>query len=314
MPFTAVGLLLYHHLITVKLKKISRTYQISQCKTNQLKSLQEEFGHSIQFSRMPTGNAINGARWFIRQIFIYFPFEWPVVAYYKIRIMWFCLNYRSLEEMYKNFEGNKIQKPLTSHTSLLLKRDIATWFSMLKAHPLEVMALTLSMPVTIPIGIFLNLHFTIYALTMEGNNEPKDIIEYGPTDYTRTRGNHKSFFSLIMRKIVTIAQHGHMINKRPWLIKKWGHIKLRTEKEMFSTKIIESNTIPAFPDFEIYLEKIGCFAIKWATNDSDADGTIALIDKLEELSFDFSKDEEKFNASLTKKWNDTLSFFYMHGN
>ena len=48
----------------------SRTQQNGTERTN---SLREEFEHSIQFSKMLTGNSLNGARWLLRQFFIYLP-------------------------------------------------------------------------------------------------------------------------------------------------------------------------------------------------------------------------------------------------
>lgn len=283
-------------------------------------SLQEEFGHSIQFSKMPIGNALNGVRWMIRQFFIYFPYEWPVAAYYKIRILWFCLNYNMLEEMYGEHEKSpQKNKKFPVSFAKLFVQDVKSGFIIFKCLPIPILLLMISSPVTIPIGVILNFHFTVHVLKIEKNDESKEItkkeiIEHGLTAYTTSLAE-KNGFSSFMRGFIVIVQHQYMMSRRPWLVRKWVHIKFKTEKLMFDKQIIKNNKIPAFQDFDGYIEKIGSFAVRWATGDIGLMDGMKIVDALEGVTYKFDEHVDvALEARLINVWSDTLNFFYMHGN
>jgi hypothetical protein len=285
---------------------------VQQNATERINSLREEFGHSIQFSKMLIGNSLNGARWLLRQFFIYLPYKAPISAYYKLRFVWFCVNYDLVESMYK--EEQKTALPLEINklafkTKALIAQDFKSFIFMFRHLPLPAILLFISMPITVPIGIFLNRHFTVYAFA----SDKKVIVEHGASAYTTTLAEHKGFNKL-MRTIVTIVQHGYMINRRPWIIKDWVHIKFSAEKEMYEKLPAINSENPAFPDFSIYINKISAFAISWAgckrIKKSDRIAT-ALRQLVNTKNVELLEIE---NVDGIDDWNNTLGFFYMHGN
>lgn len=323
------------------------------------KSLQEEFGHSIQFSKMAVGNALNGARWLIRQFFIYFPFELPVRTYYKLRFLWFCINYTMLESMYKEVQrSSNDQKKLTFDTKKLLRQDLHSCKLMYRHAPWATFLLIASMPITIPIGYLLSKHFTVYALAFFANEKDLGnsdelgaaaphidsrqdssdackknldhssnndnfiaqnsdirhaIIEHSSVSYTSSLGERKGFEKFV-RIFIEIVQHGYMLRRRPWIIKKWVHIKFKTEKLMYATMPYLNNENPAFPDFYIYISKIGNFAMNWAgcTEIIKLSRIAALLERLAITSDVDLSEIEEFQG--VEDWNNVLGFFYMHGN
>ena len=281
--------------------------------TERTKSLNEEFGHSIQFSKMPIGNALNGARWLIRQIYIYFPMEFLVSSYYKLRFIWFCGNYSLLEDMYKKSQdctlSDNQKKKFMANLNTLFYQDLKSAVIMLKHFPILTSLLFISMPITVPIGFFLNRHFTVYALAVD----KESIIEHGITSYTSSLEKHKKF-ARIMRIIVVLVQHGYVLKKRPWILKNWVHIKLKTEKTMYEKFSHLNSSNPAFPDFNKYINSISAFAIKWS-GCNDLKKSMEISNELKNLSKTKEVNLDKINAlNAFKDWENTIGFFYMHGN
>jgi hypothetical protein len=164
------------------------------------KSLREEFGHSVQFSKMAVGNALNGVRWLIRQFFIYFPFELPVQTYYKLRFLWFCINYQLLESMYKEVQQDLSDstKPKFDTKTLILE-DFRSCKLMYQHAPLATFLLITSMPITIPIGYLLTKHFTVFVLASfddeiqeTGGATPHIASMAEPVDADKQNSGHAS--------------------------------------------------------------------------------------------------------------------------
>ena len=231
-------------------------------------------------------------------------------------------------------------------TQALVHQDINSLGLMYCHARCETLLLIASMPITIPIGYLLNKHFTVYALAFFNNEEQvyissyakphlvdeekkcessylkenhpealacQAIIEYGKTSYTSSIAE-RSWYEKLVRIFIELVQHGYMLKKRPWLVKKWVHIKLKTEKRMYESLPTLNLHNPIFPGFSEYICVIGGFAMSWA----NCKGILKLSrisDALNQLSItadvDLSEVEKHKGIS---DWKNVLGFFYTHGN
>lgn len=277
--------------------------------------LDEEFEHSRDFCRSYFGNTLNGMRWLLRQFFIYFPFPWPVQAYYKLRFIWFALAYDLLEENAKKIQTEREKKnPSTPHEPervkirALLQVDLSVMKAMREMVPLEFGIFILVSPLCFLLGYILTRHFTIFVYA----TDHRRIVEHGRTKYTSSTVEHKDMtrFDRFARFAISLMQHEWMLTKRPWLQTRWVVLKFRAEYAMYSNHPSLMKGKRVFAEWEEYIEVILRFSLLWSNMES-SQAQITLQEYVDELAI---SDEAPPPEECREMWDAAVIFFYYHGN
>ncbi len=274
--------------------------------------LDEEFEHSRDFCRSYVGNTLNGVRWLLRQFFIYFPFPWPVQAYYKLRFIWFALVYDLLEDNAKKIQTEKEKKnssiphePTRIQIRALLKVDLSVMKVMREMLPLESAIFLLVSPLCFLLGYVLTRHFTIFVYATDLGR----IVEHGRTKYTSSTVEHKGL-TRFARFAIWLMQHEWMLARRPWIQTRWVILKFRAEYAMYSNYSYLMEGKPVFKGWKSYIQQALRFSLAWSNIKSTL-AQRALQKYVAELA---KSDEVPPPEECREMWHAAVIFFYYHGN
>lgn len=291
-------------------------------KNKSTSSFIEEYIHSKIFINCYTGLILNGYRWIVRALWMFFRLKEPVRVYYKMRTIFYSVMYplhESFVNVYldnnsnRNDEYYKSKRHVYKYLKKIHEADkliINKYFQHFSMKQLSV--LFVLWPVCLLCGWFIGKGYTVISQELNDGKLTENNHPLSGTINKSSKGNHsltERIFDLI--RISTIKPN-YFIDD--W---NWTMLKFQSEYAIWDFAVEYSKTYDNkerfIRDFYQYIAVILGFVSEWICLD-DIRPNIILIKKIRRSIEKNIIEEPPTNWDTNPQLVKFINFFHLHGN